>query len=160
MVSTGFVVSLTIAVALIVGARFALPALPFRRVSTTITVTDAMISGLGLAGLLLHCLAMFFPGVVEPLPGTDSVMVDIRALGTASIIWYGVPAGLVLIGLRRQHIAAPSVVALSLAIVGLTMYNGSPLQVHLSTIFVAVLVLAGVAATLVIPPWQRSSATP
>lgn len=38
------------------------------------------------------------------------------------------------------------------------MYDGGSLQVHLTAIFVSVVVLAGVVAILVLPPWQRSPA--
>ncbi|MEJ7742107.1 MAG: hypothetical protein WKF73_05895 [Nocardioidaceae bacterium] len=149
--------SLAIIVALVFSARLGLDALPLRRLAMPITATGAVLFGVGVAGLALHCLAMFFPSLVEPLPGADVVTAQIRALGTASIIWYVVPAGLVLIGLRRQHPVAIASVTVALAAVGVTMYNGGPLPVHLFAIFVAVLVFAGVAATLLIPPWQRSS---
>jgi hypothetical protein len=103
---------------------------------------------------------MFFPQLVDPLPGLDAAASDIRALGTASIVWYAVPAVLVLLGLRHQHVIGQVAVAIALAAVGITMYNGGSLQAHLAAIFVSVLVLAGVTAALLLPPWQRARGQP
>jgi len=155
-VSTSYLVGLLTAVAVVFGARLVLAALPVRRFAMPVTVTDASLFGVGVAGLALHCGAMFFSGWVEPLP--EAVISDIRALGTASIIWYVVPAVLVILGLRRQHPVTLAMIALALVAVGITMYDGSSLQVHLTVIFVSVVLLAGVVAMLVLPPWQRSPA--
>lgn len=117
------------------------------------SAAQAALVGVGLAGLAFHCGAMFFRRIVALLPGSDAVSGDIRALGTLSIVWYVVPALLVVLGLRRQHPAAVGVVALALTWVGVTMYDSGPLlQVHLTAIFLAVLVIATVVAALVIPP--------
>ena len=154
--STSYLVGLLTAVAVVFGARLVLAALPVRRFAMPVTVTDASLFGVGVAGLALHCGAMFVSGWVEPLP--EAVISDIRALGTASIIWYVVPAVLVILGLRRQHPVTLAMIALALVAVGITMYDGSSLQVHLTVIFVSVVLLAGVVAMLVLPPWQRSPA--
>ncbi len=158
--SAAFVVSLGIVVALLIGARLVFANLPVRRVATRLTAADATLFGVGVAGLIFHCVVMFFPRLIEPLPGSDPVMLDISALGTASIIWYVVPVGLVLAGLRRQYPVGLVMAALSLVGVGITMYNGGSLQVHVFAIFMAALLIAGVAAALVIPPWQGSTAAP
>lgn len=158
--SAVFVIGLATVVAVILGARYLLPALPLRGVARLVTVRDLLLSGAGVAGLALHCGAMFFPRLIEPVPGAGGVMGDIRALGAASIIWYVVPAAMVLIGLRRQHPVALSTVALALMAVGVTMYDGGALQVHLTAIFVSVLALASTASLLVLPPWRRGPAVP
>ena len=59
---------------------------------------------------------------------------------------------LVLVGLRRLHWSGVGAVTLALIAVGVTMYNGGPLDVHLAMVSAAVFVLALVAATLAIPP--------
>jgi len=159
-VSSQFVLGVIVVVAAVLGARFLVPGLPLPRVATPITVSQSMVSGVGVAGLALHCGAMFFPRLVEAVPGLAGVASDIRALGTASIIWYAVPAGMVLLGLRRQHPVAVTAVALSLVAVGFTMYNGGSLQVHLVAIFVSVLALAGTASLVVLPPWRRGPVAP
>lgn len=158
--SSWFVVSLTLVVAVVLGARLLVPALPLRTVAGRISVTDAVLGGLGVLGLAFHCLAMFFRRLVEPLPGTDAAITDIRALGTASIVWYVVPAGLVLLGLRRGHRVALTVAALAFTAVGVTMYDGGSLDVHLAAIFASVVVLAVVVAALVLPPSRRSPVVP
>jgi hypothetical protein len=68
------------------------------------------------------------------------------------MVWYVVPAVLMLAGLRRLHWSGVSAVSIALIAVGVTMYNGGPLNVHLATISTAVVVLALVAATLVLRP--------
>lgn len=156
--STSYLVGLVVAVTLVLGARLTFTVLPLRRVARLVTITDAVLFGVGVVGLVLHCGAMFFPRVVELLP--DAVSNDIRALGAASIFWYLVPTVLVLLGLRHQHPAALAVVVLALAAVGVSMYNGGSLQVHLTAIFVSVLVLASVVSVLVLPPWRRGPAVP
>lgn len=156
--STSYLVGLLVAVTVLFGARLAFAVFPLRRIAMPVTVTDAIVFAVGAVGLAVHCGAMFFSGLVEPLPGADPVINDIRALGTASIIWYVVPAVLVLLGLRRQHPVALAMIVLVLVAVGITMYDGGSLRVHLAAIFVSVLVLAGVVALLVRPPWQRNPA--
>lgn len=145
-------------VAVVFGARFILATLPLRGLARPITVTDAVFTGVGLAGLVFHCSAMFFSRVFVALPGTDAAIADIRALGTASVIWYLIPGAFVLVGLRRQHPAALTMAALALAAVGITMYNGGSVQAHLAAIYASVVVIAVIAATAVLPPWGHRSA--
>lgn len=128
-----------------------------------LTIADVVLVSLGLAGLVFHCGAMFFPALVETLPGTGVAINGINALGATSMIAYVVPAVLILLGLRRQHPIALAVVALGMILVGVTMYDGGSLQIHLTAIFVSVVLLAGNAALLITPPGRRRagpSATP
>lgn len=153
--STTFLVSLVVVVAAAFTARWASAALPLRRAAQPMSAAQAVMGAVGLSGLAFHCAAMFFRQAVALLPGSEAISDDIRALGTASVIWYVVPAVLVVLALRRQHPAAVALVALALTGVGVTMYNGGPLQVHLAAIFTSVLVIATVMALLVIPPLPR-----
>jgi len=150
--SNRFVVSLALVVAGVLAARLLVSALPLRGLARRLTVADVALVVVGAAGLTFHCVAMFFRRLVDPLPGVDSVVSDIRALETASIIWYAVPAVLVLIGLRRVQPVALGVTALAFAAVGVTMYNEGPLDIHLTAIYGSAVVLALVVATLVLPP--------
>lgn len=156
--STGFLSSLAVTVAAILGARFLFAALPLRSVAVPMTAVDAVLSLVGTAGLLLHCSAMFFQSAVSTLPGADSLIGQIVGMGTSSIIWYVGPAALLLLGLRRQHPIMLAVVALALTAVGITMYDNGSLQTHLAAIFALVVVLAGLVATAVVSPWRRGSA--
>lgn len=158
--STGFLVSLVAVVLALLSARFLIAALPLRRAAVRLTVADLVLATFGMAGLIFHCLAMFFQSVVKALPGTDPVVSGINALGTTSIVLYVVPAVLILLGLRRQPSIPWAVVALALTAVGVTMYNGGSLQVHLTAIFISVVLLAGNAAMLLQPPGRRSQAAP
>ncbi|HEY8788965.1 MAG TPA: hypothetical protein VIM10_07540 [Actinopolymorphaceae bacterium] len=99
---------------------------------------------------------MFFPSAFGTLPGTRSPINEINALGTVSITWYVLAAMMALLGLRRQHAAAPVVVAVALVAIGVTMYDGGPVRTHLVAIFGSVVILAVVAAVLVLPPWRRT----
>lgn len=150
--STGFVFSLIAVVALVMCARLVLGGLPLGNVAKRLSVGDAVTSGIGLLGLAFHCGAMFFTRLVTAIPTAQGPTEAINALDTASIVWYVVPAVLVLAGLRRLHWSGVSAVSIALIAVGVTMYNGGPLDVHLATLFAAVVVLALVAATLVLPP--------
>ena len=150
--STPFLLSLAGVVVVVLGARFLSAGLPLRGSARRITLPDAALIVAGAIGLAFHCVAMFFRRVVDPLPGADAVISDIRALGTSSIIWYVVPAVLVLLGLRRVHPAALAVAALAFVAVGVTMYDEGPLDIHLAAIFTSVVILALITATLVLPP--------
>lgn len=150
--STSFVLSLIAVVVLAMCARLVLGGLPLSSVAKRLSVGDAVMSGIGLLGLALHCGAMFFTELVQAIPGAQGPTEAINALGTASILWYGVPAVLVVVGLRRLHWSGVTAVTLAQIAVGVTMYNGGPLDVHLATIFAAVVVLALVAAALVLRP--------
>ncbi|MFM9919650.1 hypothetical protein [Lacisediminihabitans sp. H27-G8] len=156
--TAGFSISLAVICALVVVARFALPQLPLDRAGVRITGAEVALLGVGILGLTFHCTAMFsrqlFGGIPLALPLVDAV----NGMGAASIALYVVPAVLVLIGLRRQHWIALTVMTLALVAVGLTMYLGSPLRVHLASIFLAVVALVGVLSLLVKGPWQSNDA--
>ncbi|MEO8329977.1 MAG: hypothetical protein ABI586_08235 [Candidatus Nanopelagicales bacterium] len=156
--STRYVLSLVVVVVVAIVARFALPNLPLAHKAQRISAADALLVGLGVTGLLAHCTAMFFPELVDPFPWTAQAMIQIRGLGTASIVWYVVPCCLVLLGLRRIHPAALGAVAVSFAGVGISMYNGSSLTAHLAWIFALIVVMVAVAAAFILPPRRTSLA--
>lgn len=158
-VSTGFVVTLACCVVVVLTARLLVPSLPLRRTAVTLSATEVAATLLGLVTLAFHCGAMFFQGLTERLPATDGVIEAIRALGNASILWYAVPALLMMLGLRRLPWLALSSVGLALLAVGVTMYDGGPLETHLTAIFVAVSLLAVVLATSMILPPHRAATT-
>ena len=153
--SDRYVVALSVVVLLVLGSRYLLPFLPLGRWAAPMTVPDAVLFVAGVAGLAIHCGAMFFRSTVRGLPGGDQVIRAVDPMGTPSILWFAVAAGLVMVGLRRQHVVALVMVAASLATVGYTMYDGGRLSTHLTAIFVAVVILAAVLALLVIPPWRH-----
>ncbi len=155
MVPTSFVLSLTVVVVVALAARVVLAGLPLRRVAVPMTILDLVLAVAGLAGLVFHCGAMFFPALAHKVPGTSGLIRQINAFGTGSIAWYAVPAALVLFALRRQHPLPLTIVSLALLAVGVTMYDGGSLHRHLGAIFAAVLVLAGVTSTLVLPAHRR-----
>ncbi|HEV8056390.1 MAG TPA: hypothetical protein VGP51_07880 [Nocardioidaceae bacterium] len=125
---------------------------PLEGRATRLTVAEALLLLLGLAVLGFHCSAMFFPDATAAIPGTDGASSAIRALDVASMVWFVVPAGFVVLALRRLWWPALSAVVLGLAAVGVTMYDGGPLDVHLVTLFVTVALLALVASALLRPP--------
>ncbi len=155
--SLRFVLSLLAAVIVVLAARALWTGLPFPKLAKRVTVVDSALLATGMAVLAFHCGAMFFPRLVDQLPGTGAAASDIRALGAASIVWYVVPAILVLIAIRRQHVSGQVAVAVTLTAVGVTMYNGGSLQVHLVAIYISVLTLACVTAALLRPPWARAA---
>ena len=150
--SPTYLVTLGVAAALPFGLRLLLPGLPVRGRALRLRFVDVALLAVGLALLAFHCFVMFFTSLAERLPGTATAIQDIRALGTASVIWYAVPAIAVLLGLRRLHWCPLGVAALALLSIGTTMYNGGSLYQHLVAIWVGVVLLAAVLATQVMPP--------
>lgn len=156
--STLFVPALAgVALALLV-LRLTVPGLPLTRFARRLAPLDLAATVAGTLGLILHCTSMFFPQAVAAIAGTEGVIDQINSMGTASKIWYAVPALLLLAGLRRQHRAALALLAASLLAVGITMYNGSALSVHVVTIFAAGVMLAATVFLLATPPWQKEHA--
>lgn len=140
-------IALWTVVIVIVGARFVLASLPSRRHAVETSPAELAVLGIGMLGLVLHCTAMFTRELVEWIPGP--AVAQIAGMGTASIIWYVIPALLVAVGLRRQRLVVQAAVTLALLAVGITMYNGGPLSVHLAAIFLLVVVLAIVSSALI-----------
>ncbi len=158
--SAAFVLTLAGVSLILLILRLVVPGLPVNRLARRLTRLDLALTLLGVLGLVLHCASMFFRPIVAALPGSDTVISQINSMGTASMVWFAVPALLVLVGLRRQHWAALVLLAASLLAVGLTMYNGTALFTHLDTIFAAGVMIAATLFLLSQPPWHRASAAP
>ena len=52
------------------GARAARPGIPWKPYARPSSRVDIGLIALGAAGLLLHCVAMFYPSLIETIPGT------------------------------------------------------------------------------------------
>lgn len=102
----------------------------------------------GLLALGFHCAAMFFPRIVDAVPGMAAPGASVRALGTASQVAYWVPAAAVVFGLRRVWWPPVALTAFALGGVGITMFWPFPLRVHLAAIGLAILTLAGLATSM------------
>lgn len=150
-----FSISLAVACALILLARLVLPQLPLTRLAVRVTGGDVALLGVGTVGLTFHCTAMFFRPVFDGIPAAAPLVDAVNAMSVASIALYVVPALVLLVGFRNQHWVALTAMTLALVAVGLTMYLGSPLRVHLSTIFIVVVILVAELSLLVKAPWQR-----
>lgn len=131
--SAAFVLTLAGVSLILLILRLVVPGLPVNRLARRLTRLDLALTLLGVLGLVLHCASMFFRPIVAALPGSDTVISQINSMGTASMVWFAVPALLVLVGLRRQHWAALALLAASLLAVGLTMYNDTALFTHLDS---------------------------
>ena len=130
------------AVLVLVVVRIVATPPPSGRGARPIGRVDALLVLIGLVGLLFHCLAMFARPFAQGVPGAAALVSPINGLGPASVLLYALPAALVLLGLRRQWRPVPGAVLLVLLAVGVTMYDGGPVQIHLAAIFTAVVVLA------------------
>ncbi|MDJ0334397.1 hypothetical protein QMG83_04095 [Salinibacterium sp. G-O1] len=137
---------------LLFGARVALPGIPLKRYARTSPWVDIALIIIGAVGLVLHCVAMFYRGLIEGVAGSDGYLQAVNGMGGPSIALYVVPALLALAGLRRQQPLALVIVAITLVAVGVTMYNGGPLAVHLAAITAAAIALALTTALLVLRP--------
>lgn len=127
---------------LLVAIRIVVPGLPVQRWTRPIRRLDALLVLVGDVGLVLHCAAMFARPFAMGIPGVSALVPAVNALGTTSLLLYIAPAALVLVGLRRLWPPVPAVVLIPLVAVGVTMYDGGPLRVHLAAISVAVVLLA------------------
>lgn len=149
VMSTAYVVALVVLVVAIGLARMVLPVLPWRRVSVRLHPVDVVLSVLGVLGLAFHCGAMFYGSTILSVPGTETGVAEINALGAVSIVAFAVPAALLIVGLRRINSLGLMLIVLALAAVGTTMYDAGPLAAHLAAIFATVILLALCAATLI-----------
>lgn len=140
--TAGYLSALIGTLLLLVAVRIVVPGLPVRRWARPIRRLDALLVLVGAVGLVLHCLAMFARAFAVGIPGVSALVPTIDALGAASVLLYVAPAVLVLLGLRRLWPPVPAVVLIALVAVGVTMYDGGPVRVHLTAISVAVVVLA------------------
>ncbi|MBG6181257.1 hypothetical protein [Arthrobacter sp. CAN_A1] len=154
--STSFVLALAAVTSLLLVLRLVVPGLPIKKFARRLTPLDLALTTVGVLGLILHCASMFFRSVVTAIPGTGNVIDQINSMGTASMIWYAVPALMVLTGLRRQHWVALILLGAALLAVGVTMYNGTALSTHLDTIFAAGSIIAATVFLLSRPPWSRT----
>jgi hypothetical protein len=155
-VSSTYLIALASLVVAFFLVRLVVRQVPLRGAAVRVSPLDSILLAAGLIGLALHCGAMFFPSQLREFPEGSSVIHTVDPLDAASILWFALAATLVVVALRHLHPVVLTVVALSLAVVGYTMYDGGRLHTHLVAIFTAVVVLAAVVALLVIPPWRGS----
>lgn len=148
---------LIILVVVVVVLRAMLPVLPLRA-ARPIARVDAVVSAVGLLGLALHCGAMFYQWLIDAIPGTSGYVAVVNSMGAGSIVLYVIPAVLLLVGLRHQPPPARAVLLVALVLVGITMYNGGPLTVHLAAIAAAVIIITLIGGLLVGRPGDRSPA--
>lgn len=116
---------------------------------------DLAVAVVAFLALGFHCAAMFFPSVVAAVPGTDGAARAVRELGVASQVAYWVPAGLLLLALRRAW--APLLVAETVVLlaVGATMFWDFGLPAHLIAIAGSVATTVVVLTTMTARPVPR-----
>ncbi|MEO7236414.1 MAG: hypothetical protein ABIW80_13715 [Lapillicoccus sp.] len=106
---------------------------------------------LGTLGLVAHCIAMFFGemflSLLGGVPGVRGYADAVNGMGPASIAAYVLPAAFLLVAVRRRRVPTIAVL-LALGFVGVTMYDGGPLWLHLTAISCLVVVLAGLVSPL------------
>lgn len=132
--------------------RQVLPVLPLSTWARRIGALDAVLSVLGILGLVGHCVAMFFPRIIQSIPGTTSYARVVNELGRGSAVLFVIPALLLLVGLHRQQPVAIGLLLAALAAVGITMYDHGSLRLHLTMISIAVVLISLIGTLLVLPP--------
>ncbi|MDP3209882.1 MAG: hypothetical protein Q8M65_12105 [Rhodoglobus sp.] len=152
-----YIIALILAVVVVVAARFVVPGLPWRARAASMTKADVALAAVGLLGLVVHCSAMFGRSWFQTIPGTGFVSSQINEGGLASMLWFAIPAALLVIGLRRQHWIVLAVLSLALLSVGVTMYVRVPTSTHLIAIFVTTVIVAAVISLLVVRRQPRVS---
>lgn len=140
--------ALVVLVAAGLGTRFVRgrPLLPARTfVPGRLDLAGASVA---LVALGFHCAAMFFPSLVEVVPGTDRAAGMVRELGATSQAAYWIPAGLLLLALRRAWPPLLIAEAVALLAVGATMFWDFGLPAHLAAIAGSVAVTVAVLTTM------------
>lgn len=133
--------------------RWLSPLLPAVRFGAGLGWGEVAALTAGAVGLVFHCSAMFHRDWFAPFGFLDSLVATVNAMGGASAALYIVAALLVLIALRRQFVWAVAGLSLTLIAVGVTMYDGSPVRLHLVTITTATVAISLVVTTLARFPW-------
>jgi len=147
--------TLAIVVAVVVALRALLrrPLVP--RFARTLDAGSVIIAVVCLAALAYHCVAMFFPRSIEPLPLLSSHARSIRSLQLGSELAYWIPSAALILALRGVWLPALGVLSLALVAVGWTMFDGYGLHVHLGAIVAFVMVALIVTAGLVGSPTRN-----
>lgn len=146
---TSFVLALATVVVVLLLARLTVRSLPSMTWARPIRPRDAAAVGLGVIGLILHCAAMFNQPLIGNLPGVERYVIAVNGLGGVSIALFVAPGCLLLAGLHAQRRPVLVLLVASLLAVGITMYDGGSLGVHLACIFASV-VLLSITGTLLI----------
>jgi len=126
-----------------------------RRQASALSRLDLAPAFVAVLALGFHCAAMFFPSVVAEIPGAVGGAGAVRALGTASQLAYWLPAGVLLLALRRTWTPLLVAEAGVLLAVGVTMFWDFGLPVHLSAIAGSVAVTVTVLTTVVVRSGPR-----
>jgi len=122
------------------------------RAAVRTPAADTAVGVIGGLGLVAHCTAMFYGETLLSLlggvPGVLGYADAVNNLGGVSIVAYAVPAVLVLDAARRRGTHAVPLLVGAVVVVGVTMYDGGPLWVHLAAISLLVAVLAWLVSPL------------
>lgn len=148
-VSLSFTIALLAVIGTLLILRLTVRRLPIKALARPIHPRDAALVVISAIGLFLHCAAMFNQGLIEAVPGTDSYVSTVNGLGVGSAVLYAAPAALLVAGLHGQRRLVSALVASSLLAVGITMYDHGSVAVHLTCIYISV-VLLSLTATLLI----------
>lgn len=107
---------------------------PMSRHVVVLTRPDVGLAAVSVLALGFHCAAMFFPAATDRVPGADGIAEAVRDLGAVSQVAYWVPAAVLLLALRRAWTPLLAAEAGVLLAVGVTMFWGFGLTVHLVAI--------------------------
>lgn len=121
----------------------------FARRAVPLTRTEFAVAVISLVTLVFHCAAMFFAPWTDALPGGEFLGQPIRELGTVSQWTYWLPAGALLLAVRRLWWPAPVVLAVALVGVGITMFWPYPLVTHLAWLAAAGMAWVFIAGALI-----------
>lgn len=133
------------------GVRLAARRPLWPRHSSAVPMGDLVVAAIAVAVLVFHCAAMFFADWVGAVPFAEAPADAVRALGPASRVGYWVPAGGLVIALRRVWPPALGLLIVTLVGVGCTMFVPFALTTHLSWLGAAVGTLVLIAAALIFP---------
>ena len=144
-----------VALAIVPAVAFAVRVLNRRPLSARVLPLSRLDIALVVVTLLalgFHCAAMFLPAAVAAVPLSDGAAEAVRDLGAASQAAYWIPAGALVLALRR---AWPPLLVAEVSVllaVGITMFWSFSLTTHLVTIAGSVVVTAAVLTTATYRP--------
>lgn len=155
--STSFTATLLGLIGILLAVRLVIRRPPFKILARPISRWAAVLAGIAIVGLVLHCTAMFDRGILDAIPGTGGYIQLVNRLGAPSKVLYAAPALLLLTGFRQQRRVVLAVLTVALVAVGVTMYDGGSVTTHLACIFVTA-VLVSTTTTLLITEVQPQTA--
>ncbi len=143
------------------GARLAARRPLWPRRARAVPTGELVVAATAVALLVFHCAAMFFADWVDAVPFSEAPAAAVRDLDSlVSEVAYWVPAGALVIALRRVWPPALLLLGVTVVGVGYTMFVPHALTTHLAWLAAAGVSVVLVATALVLPARREGRSRP